>query len=147
MRAKTIKNQARVNAELSAAELKAMVKKAQKDVAKYASFVGLLEGELQTWRQGGKVLQSDWASIDKAAIEDAPRAPAAASGTPQSKSPTPTSRPFTPSNPALEGLKEGAISRPDTPTGGAIDKDEREEFLRRENELTDQLGEKVRQRL
>lgn len=140
MRAKTIKNKARVNAELSAAELKAMLKTAQKDVGKYASYVNLLEAELQTWRTGGKVPPVDYASMDKATL-DPPKSAAPPSTTSSSKSPTPSSRPFTPSIPAVEGLKEGAISRPDTPA--SVDKDEREEFLRRENELTDQLGEKA----
>lgn len=45
-------------------------------------------------------------------------------------------------NPALEGLRSDLDSRPQTPTVVGLDKDEREEFLKRENELSDQLAEK-----
>ena len=49
---------------------------------------------------------------------------------------------MTPVNPVLEGLRSDIDSRPQTPTVIGMDKDEREEFLRRENELSDQLAEK-----
>ena len=49
---------------------------------------------------------------------------------------------MTPVNPILEGLRSDIDSRPQTPTVIGMDKDEREEFLRRENELSDQLAEK-----
>lgn len=48
---------------------------------------------------------------------------------------------MTPVNPAIEGLRE-LESRPQTPTVVGLEKDEREEFLRRENELSDQLAER-----
>ena len=146
MRAKSIKNKARVNAELSSAELKALLKKAQREVSSYASYVALLEAEISTWRTGGSVAKADWATADRAALSsDGPKATAASSppnGRQSALSEAP-SRPFTPVNPALELLKE-SDSRPDTPSISSMDKDEREDFLRRENELTDQLAEKVR---
>ena len=49
---------------------------------------------------------------------------------------------MTPVNPALEGLRSEIDSRPQTPTVVGLEKDEREEFLKRENELSDQLAEK-----
>jgi kinesin family protein 5 len=50
---------------------------------------------------------------------------------------------MTPVNPVLESLRSEMIdSRPQTPTVVGLDKDEREEFLRRENELSDQLADK-----
>ena len=49
---------------------------------------------------------------------------------------------MTPVNPALEGLRSEIDSRPQTPTVVGLDKDEREDFLRRENELSDQLAER-----
>ena len=49
---------------------------------------------------------------------------------------------MTPVNPALEGLRNDLDSRPQTPTVVGLDKDEREEFLKRENELSDQLAER-----
>lgn len=88
------------------------------------------------WRAGGQVDQSEWASSDKpgAVVAAAKKAPT---------SPTPTStRSMTPVNPVLEGLRGDLDSRPQTPTVVGLDKDEREEFLRRENELSDQLGER-----
>lgn len=62
-------------------------------------------------------------------------------------SPTPStpasmSRSMTPINQSIEGLRTELESRPQTPTVIGLDKDEREEFLRRENELSDSLAEK-----
>jgi kinesin family protein 5 len=53
---------------------------------------------------------------------------------------------MTPINPTIESLRGVIDSRPQTPTVLGLEKDEREEFLKRENELTDQLAEKVRTR-
>ena len=66
------------------------------------------------------------------------------------KSPTPStpstypslSRSMTPVNPSVEGLRSDLESRPQTPTVIGLDKDEREDFLKRENELSDSLAEK-----
>ena len=52
------------------------------------------------------------------------------------------SRSMTPINQGVEGLRTEFESRPQTPTVIGLDKDEREEFLRRENELSDFLAEK-----
>jgi kinesin family protein 5 len=121
-----------------------MLKKAQRDISTYQSYVAQLEAELGTWRSGGKVDKAAWASLDKAAVD------ALAVSVPPSKrdvaspSPAASSRPFTPGpalNPVLERLAE-LESRPQTPTTPGLDKDEREEFLKRENELSDQLAEK-----
>ncbi|KZT59011.1 kinesin-domain-containing protein [Calocera cornea HHB12733] len=132
MRAKNIKNKARVNAELSPAELKLLLKKAQADNAAFQSLVADLEGELSTWRSGGQVDPANWVK---------------GSGAPVKKAPTPSTpaRSSTPVNPMVEGLRGDLDSRPDTPTVIGLDKDERDEFLRRENELTDQLGERESQ--
>lgn len=81
--------------------------------------------------------QADWATSDKAGTPAAPPPKKAPT------SPTPSSvRSMTPVNPALEGLRNDLDSRPQTPTVVGLDKDEREEFLRRENELSDQLAER-----
>lgn len=138
IRAKSIKNTARVNAELSPLELKGLLAKAQAANTNYQKYIASLEAELAIWRAGGQVDQSEWASSDKpgGAI-----APAAAKKT--ATSPTPSStRSMTPVNPVLEGLRGDLDSRPQTPTVVGLDKDEREEFLRRENELSDQLAER-----
>jgi kinesin family protein 5 len=49
---------------------------------------------------------------------------------------------MTPVNPAVEGLRGDLDSRPPTPTVVGLEKDERDDFLRRENELSDVLAEK-----
>ena len=127
---------------MSPAELKALLKKAQKDAANSAAYVALLEAELSTWRQGGRVEKADWITPEKAADPAIHILPPSTARTADS-SPASTSRPFTPLNPALESLREENPSRPETPSAISLDKDEREEFLARENELADQLAEKV----
>ncbi|CAB4406595.1 unnamed protein product [Rhizophagus irregularis] len=124
MRAKSIKNKARVNAELSPAELKALLKKAKNEAVSFQQYISALEGEVGVWRSGGTVPKEKWASMDKA-------------GSTSTQPPTPT----TPSNPAIEAAKKEADSRPGTPAP-ILEKDEREEFLKRENELTDQIADK-----
>lgn len=146
MRAKTIKNTARVNVEMSPAELKALLKKAQSTNASFEAYIAALEAEVGTWRSGGSVEQSRWAAPDnlKAGtllVKKAPGAP----GSAVSSMPS-TPRPATPSNPLVDNLRGEIMidSRPQTPTVVGLDKDERDDFLKRENELTDQLAEKVR---
>ncbi|THH16352.1 hypothetical protein EW146_g4278 [Bondarzewia mesenterica] len=138
IRAKSIKNTARVNAELSPTELKNLLQKAQVANASYQKTIAALEAELAIWRSGGHVDAADYAvaSGEKGAAAPPPKKSPA--------SPTPSTTParsMTPVNPAVEGLKE-LDSRPQTPTVIGLDKDEREEFLKRENELSDQLAER-----
>ncbi|CAG8548568.1 5520_t:CDS:10, partial [Ambispora gerdemannii] len=129
MRAKSIKNKARVNAELSPAELKALLKKAKNEAVSFQQYISALEGEIGIWRSGGTVPKENWASSDKAAAGTV--AP-----------PTPTTPAATgPPNPAVEAAKKELESRPSTPAP-ILEKDEREEFLKRENELMDQIAEK-----
>lgn len=137
VRAKSIKNKARVNAELSPAELKALLKKAKADNERYQQYIANLEAELKTWRSGGKVPESEWADASKVVVGQGAPVAAAPASTP-SLTPSTQSRPLTP---AVENLRELA-SRPETPSAVSIDKDERDEFLRRENELSDQIAEK-----
>lgn len=128
MRAKSIKNKARVNVELSPAELRTMLKKITAELGMSREYAAMLEEEVKIWRSGGKVEQDKWAPslAERMATGLAPSARKTASA-----SPTPTA------------LSAGDGSRPDTPTAfGVLDKDEKEEFLRRENELSDQLAER-----
>ena len=137
IRAKSIKNTARVNAELSPFELKALLSKANSTNSSYQKYIAALEAELAIWRAGGQVEQADWASSEKAG------APAAAAPKKSTASPTPSAtRSQTPVNPLLQDLRNDLDSRPQTPTVVGLDKDEREEFLKRENELSDQLAER-----
>ncbi|KAF8136371.1 kinesin heavy chain, partial [Boletus edulis] len=136
IRAKSIKNTARVNQELSPLELKGLLSKAQLANTRHLAYIQALEAELAVWRSGGSVEQGEWSTPDK------PVTPVGVSKKPTS-SPTPsTARSMTPINPLLEGLRSDIDSRPQTPTVIGMDKDEREDFLRRENELSDLLAEK-----
>lgn len=118
-----------------------MLQAAQGSNSNMQKYIALLEAEIATWRAGGNVAENEWATSTKAGSTAT-----AASKLPASPSvpTTPSSRSLTPINPVVEGLKAASDtdSRPQTPTAIALEKDEREEFLRRENELTDQLGEK-----
>ncbi|KAI6166998.1 P-loop containing nucleoside triphosphate hydrolase protein [Pisolithus thermaeus] len=134
IRAKSIKNTARVNQELSPLELKGLLSKAQLANTRHLAYIQTLEAELGIWRSGGHVEQSEWATPDKPiSVSLSSRRPASAPSTARSQ---------TPVNPVLEGLRSEIESRPQTPTVIGLEKDEREEFLRRENELSDQLAEK-----
>jgi kinesin family protein 5 len=134
MRAKSIKNKAKVNAELSPAELKAMLGKAKTQVTTFENYIVNLEGEIQLWRAGETVPPERWVQ------------PLSAGGASGSKTEARAPRPSTPSRLLPESRAETpAISeRAGTPSL-PLDKDEREEFLRRENELQDQLAEKESQ--
>lgn len=129
MRAKSIKNKAKVNAELSPAELKAMLGKAKTQITTFENYIVNLEGEVQLWRAGEAVPRERWVPPlnPDGTSKPEPRAP----------------RPSTPSRLLSDVRAETpAISeRAGTPSL-PLDKDEREEFLRRENELQDQLAEK-----
>ncbi|KZS99240.1 kinesin-domain-containing protein [Sistotremastrum niveocremeum HHB9708] len=65
MRAKSIKNTARINAELSPAELKGLLKKAQAANTSHQAYIAALEAELQIWRSDGHVDSADWASQER----------------------------------------------------------------------------------
>lgn len=53
MRAKTIKNKATVNEEKSTAELKALLRQAESEIARLRSALSSVSTELQTYRSGG----------------------------------------------------------------------------------------------
>lgn len=127
MRAKSIKNKAKVNAELSPAELKQLLGKAKTQITTFENYIVNLEGEVQLWRSGETVPKEKWVP------------PISADGVTKAQ----PARPSTPSKLITESRAETpAISeRAGTPSI-PMDKDEREEFLRRENELQDQLSEK-----
>ncbi|CAO3622231.1 unnamed protein product [Cunninghamella echinulata] len=130
VRAKTIKNKAKVNADLSPAELKALLKKVKSDTVTFQQYIQALEHELHTWRAGGIVPELQWASMDKASSKGGNNSNANSDVT-SPRTPTPTSyKPTLPDD-----------SRPTTP-GLTLEKDEREEFLKRENTLMDQIAEK-----
>lgn len=139
VRAKAIKNKAKINAELSPLELKQLLKKAQNQVTTYEVYVSSLEGEVQSWRSGEAVPKEKWAP------------PLAAGGIAVSRADSRAGRPGTPSRLQEVGRSE-TPSRSESRTGDraftpsiVLEKDEREDFLRRENELQDQVAEKESQ--
>ncbi|KAL2024012.1 hypothetical protein VTK56DRAFT_247 [Thermocarpiscus australiensis] len=135
MRAKSIKNKAKVNAELSPAELKSMLAKAKTQITTFENYIVSLEGEVQQWRAGETVPKEKWVP------------PLSAEGVYGAKAESKPARPSTPSRllPDRTGAETPAtLERAGTPSL-PLDKDEREEFLRRENELQDQLAEKETQ--
>jgi kinesin family protein 5 len=140
MRAKNIKNKAKVNAELSPAELKALLKKAQGQVTTFEIYIASLEGEISLWRAGEAVPKEKWTPP----LEKGPSSGRKAPSTP-SRADTPSrfdaaKRSDTPSRPdsRLDLERSGTPSIP-------LDKDEKDEFLRRENELQDQVAERETQ--
>ncbi|RQM07832.1 hypothetical protein DH86_00000699 [Scytalidium sp. 3C] len=134
MRAKSIKNKAKINAEISPAELKALLKKAQSQITTFENYVQSLEGEVEQWRAGESVPKEKWAP---------PLAAAAGLGRAKAEAQPP--RPSTPSRLMESRSETPAISERSGTPSLPLDKDEREDFLRRENELQDQISEKETQ--
>lgn len=144
MRAKSIKNKARVNVEMSPAELKALLKKTVAELAAVREHTAALEEEVKQWRAGGKVDKDHW-TVPMAT-------PSAASTLAARKftSPAPPQTPQSTGTLSRAGTPGGIWpnlleSRPETPSASmsVLSADEREEYLKRENELSDQLAEKV----
>ena len=132
MRAKTIKNKAKINAELSPQELKRQLKIAQNQATSFEKYITSLDAEVQQWRRGESVPQDKWV------------APLSAGKT-EPKARTETSS-------RQDQLRAETPSRPDSRAGERsstpsiiMEKDERDEFMRRENELQDQVTEKESQ--
>ncbi|KAK5159631.1 Kinesin heavy chain [Oleoguttula sp. CCFEE 6159] len=141
VRAKAIKNKAKVNVELSPAELKNLLKKAQLQNATFENYISGLEGEVQQWRNGDSVPRDKWI-LSVAQNSARPQAK------PRSETPnrlqTGDRRPGaeTPGTPRPDSqMDTDRASTPSIP----LERDEREEFLRRENELQDQLAERETQ--
>lgn len=133
-RAKAIKNKAKVNAELSPGELKSLLSKAKGQITNFENYISGLEEEIQMWRAGESVPKDRWVP------------PMPADGVAGSKVEAKAPRPSTPSRLVPESRSEtpSMAERAGTPSL-PLDKDERDEFLRRENELQDQLAEKESQ--
>ena len=110
VRAKTIKNTVKVNAELPPSELKALLKQAKLDLSQAKGHSELLEAELCKWRIGINVPESEWTLLK---------------------------------NGRANVVKLDVIAS-ESVSVSLLEK-EREEFLRRENELADQLADKESQ--
>ncbi|KAJ2665319.1 hypothetical protein IWW48_000207 [Coemansia sp. RSA 1200] len=181
MRAKSIKNKAKVNQEFSPAELKLMLKKSRAQCISFQAYISALEGEVKIWRTGGSVESDNYATWERIAGKDKqPPAPAPhpqtttptssrvhrytgaltpRTGTPTAGrhsvsagvgnsarplSPTPTGTRVSSPTPTL-GLNDSLLAELGSRSGSPItvmSEDEREEFLRRENELNDLIADK-----
>ena len=135
---------------MSPAELKALLKKTVAELAAVREHAAALEEEVKAWRSGGQVDQDKWTPSVAEALKSAPGVASAARKATMSPAPPPTPGSGTPTTLSRAGTPGGLLpslmdGRPDTPYSvGSLDKDEREEFFRRENELSDQLAEKAR---
>ncbi|KAK4521793.1 U4/U6 x U5 tri-snRNP complex subunit Prp1 [Mucor velutinosus] len=134
-RAKTIKNKAKVNADLSPAELKALLKRVKGDAVSYKAYISALENEISMWRLGKVVPENNWASMDGAKAK-----PIAAAAATAANTTAPITPPQTPA-PAFK-LSVDDDSRPSTPAM-VLGNDEKEEFIKREQELLEQITEKA----
>ncbi|EPS38476.1 hypothetical protein H072_7777 [Dactylellina haptotyla CBS 200.50] len=160
VRAKAIKNKAKINAELSPAELKALLRKAQQQMFTFQEYVSSLEGEVNVWRSGEAVPKEKWtaptpaveailhqaatpASATQARAERGSIGSALAKDMGRPSTPARFSADITPVSPGRPDSRAD-LMRSATPTV-MLDKDEKEEFLKRENELQDQLAEKESQ--
>lgn len=141
VRAKKIQNKAKINAELSPAELRALLKKAQNQVTTFEEYITSLEGEVSSWRNGDSVPREKWTSArtKDSSLQRRPDSRALPM-TPSRTMSADAKRPDTPSR-SDSRLESDRASTPSV----ILEKDEREEFLRRENELQDQLAEKETQ--
>ncbi|KAI7865229.1 kinesin heavy chain [Mucor mucedo] len=136
-RAKTIKNKAKVNADLSPAELKALLKRVKGDAVSFKAYIAALENEISLWRAGKKVPESGWASANGKTKPASPSASSSAAATVDA----PITPPPTPA-PAFKLSTDDDASRPSTPAM-VLGKDEKDEFLKREQDLLDQIAEQV----
>lgn len=174
MRAKSIKNKAKINQEFSPAELKQMLKKTRVQCVSFQAYISALEGEVKVWRSGGSVEADNYVTWEKTIAKEQ-KQPAAGSrtrGTPRSStpagsgrvsvsagagnngrtsqpSPTPSaSRVGSPIPQHLQFESLAAVgldgSRSASPTT-TLTEDEREELMRNNNELSDQVAERDRE--
>jgi kinesin family protein 5 len=115
-----------------------MLKKAKTQILTFTQYITVLEGEVKIWRTGGVVPEEQWATMEKAKTEALPAPPPAPkTGSP----PQTTSPPHTPVGKAVPDRLMESVSRASTPY--TLVEDEREEFMKRENELNDLLTQKV----
>ncbi|CAO3598592.1 unnamed protein product [Absidia cylindrospora] len=137
VRAKTIKNKAKVNADLSPAELKALLKKVKVETTGYRTYITALEGEIGIWRSGGSVSEYQWAALGNTSTTAITNGGVDANNNGRQMSPTSANVTF-----KSASLDDGtSSSRPYTPPV-ALEKDERDQFLQRENELLELISEK-----
>lgn len=141
MRAKKIQNKAKINQDLSPAELKILLKKAKSQVITFQQYIQLLEKEIDIWRSGGTVLVEEQASLGNITVS---KTKPTLGQIYQEHLSTPLTNEISSTNSTQSltspTIPESDSSRPWTPP--TITDDEREEFLSRETVLMDALTEK-----
>ncbi|KAJ2366067.1 hypothetical protein H4S01_002908, partial [Coemansia sp. RSA 2610] len=90
MRAKSIKNKAKVNQEFSPAELKLMLKKTRAQCVSFQTYIAALEGEVKVWRAGGVVDSDSYATWERVVGRDKPPATPAKSSLARASTPRAT---------------------------------------------------------
>lgn len=150
VRAKNIKNKAKINTELSPLELRALLKKSQQQLEKRITYSSKLEGELTGWRNGEPPAKDTWVPLGGPLDLKHTSTPSNASiySTLARSNSCMSNRAATPNHlrtgskttPNKRASLQEPLSRPLSPN--LSDVDSLEEFLRRENELQDQLSEK-----
>ncbi|KAI9141288.1 kinesin heavy chain [Paraphysoderma sedebokerense] len=124
MRAKNIKNKAKINQDLSPAELKALLKKAEQRTVTFQAYISALEGEVQIWRSGGNVPPEKYVTPDQFGAAD--------------QTPSGTTPPS--SNNDITAVSAASTTR--TADSNGVNEDEKEDWLKRENELVDEISTK-----
>ncbi|ANB15602.1 Kip1p [Sugiyamaella lignohabitans] len=73
VRAKTIKNKAKINAELSPTELRQLLRQSQTTLESRVRYEQKLEAELLLWRSGTSPSKSDWTDLLPYSVPQSPR--------------------------------------------------------------------------
>lgn len=158
VRAKNIRNKAKINTELSPLELRQLLKKSQRQLETRIIYSNKLEGELVAWRSGDAPGKETWVAIGSldgikahasnnsisSTLSTASRSTSALSSRPTTPSllkTTKTSHAKKLSTTDDPSAPPSAPSSP-VPTENSEDVESMEDFIRRENELQDQLSEK-----
>lgn len=141
-RAKTIRNKAKINAELSPTELRAILKKVQGQLDARLGYEQKLENELVQWRNGANLTKSDWVEFlpSLSANLNRPSSPTVA----LFNSPTASRFQYN-SSPVQTPLRrlrniDSVASPGNMAFSPGTDLDPIEEYLQRENDLQDTLS-------
>lgn len=164
VRAKSIKNTAKINTELSPLELRQLLRKCQSQLETHISYTAKLEAELTSWRSGETPPKDSWISLGGGASGTLHSAPGSArsSLTNTKSGASSVSRPSTPSTlrrpnigatskrlsvsdspfgkPKQSKLGSSAAADSTSPSTPVVDGDQ--EFVHRESDLHDQIAEK-----
>jgi kinesin family protein 5 len=127
VRAKTIKNKAKINAELSPGELRQLLRQSQTRLELRITYDRRLEAELMQWRSGNPPAKSEW--MDLTAVVGPPPSSPRSTSSMSTRSSTPNRR-----------LATNRWS--DLPLSPCLTEDTVDELIQKEMSLRDQLAEK-----